>query len=237
MAFQREAGLATYRQQADLAFFLTIDMLEAGQAVVRHLERGAVGADLERLTRRELKVTRGTAEVLRLAQVNGEVAGVTTDPGGILVLDQRDHLMVNPAPHVPRAGQIGRFLDQLMGKLVVEFTVATAGFDDLQTLHVLDGTLEAALLELTALAHEAQLEDTPQYRGGVGDIAPFFQLIDTTGEQTDQALGQLVQLHRTPFTAVHVETTADFLQVERHAIAALDELAAHARTQVQAITT
>ena len=193
MPLQGESGLTAHRQQADFTLCLGLDLAQAGETGVGHLQRCAIGADLERLAGRQLEVT-GTARIVTAApQVHGEVTGMTTDPHRETFFDQLNHAAMHVDPHVTRTGKIGCLMQKLVGELKFSRAHITIGrLDDLESTHFFQRPAQPFRLPTTALGQKVEAEVATQHRRDVRHFAIAIQLIDATGQQAKQAVRQFV---------------------------------------------
>src|SRR5690554_4878153 len=212
-------------------------MTQTRQAKVGHFQRRTVGTQFECLTGGQLKIAGPTSVVTTASQVSGKVTRMPANPHRETLFNQGHDLAVYTHPHIPRAGKIGRLLEQLMRKLVL--TAAALTFDRLDNFeppHLLQRTVELGHFESAALGEKIEAKTPPQHCRHVGYLTITIELVDTPRQQAEQALGQLIELHATPFAAVHFQASTNLLHIERHPVTALDDLAPQARAEMESIT-
>src|SRR5690554_378416 len=204
-------------------------MAQTRQAKIGHFQRRAVGTKFECLTGGQLEIAGPTSVVTTASQVGGKIPRMPANPHRKTFFYQGHDLTVYTHPYIPRAGKIGRLLEQLMRKLV--FTAAALTLDRLDNFeppHLLQRTTEPGHVERAALGEKIKTKTPPQHCRHVGYLTVTVKLVNTPRQQAEQALGQLIELHAAAFAAVHFQTPTNLLHIKRHPVTALDDLAAQA---------
>src|SRR5690625_4156380 len=212
-------------------------MTQTRQAKVGHFQRRTVGTQFECLTGGQLKIASPTSVVTTASQMSGKVTRMPANPHRETLFYQGHDLAVYTHPLIPRAGKIGRFLKHLMCKLVLTTTALTFDrLDNFEPPHLLQRTVELGHFKCAAFGEKIETKTPPQHCRHVGYLTVTIELIDTPRQQAEQPLGQLIELHATPFAAVHFQASTNLLHIERHPVTALDDLAAQAGAGREAIT-
>ena len=87
-----------------------MDQPQTGQTEVGHPQRRTVRAHLQRFTGRQFEIARASSVVAAAAQMGGKIPRMAADPHRETLFNQRNDLLVQLDPYIPRAGEISRFL-------------------------------------------------------------------------------------------------------------------------------
>src|SRR5690554_1319599 len=116
-----------------------------------------------------------------------------------------------------------------MRKLVLTAAARTLyRLDNFEPPHSLQRTVELGHFASAAFGEKVETKTSPQHCRHVGYLTVTIELVNTPRQQAEQALGQLIKLHATPFAAIHFQASTNLLHIERHPVTALDDLAAQA---------